>query len=44
MTRRPNVTTTIPIVWPDGTLVGFMLRVGHQWFGPYITVDGATLA
>jgi hypothetical protein len=44
MTRRQYVSEIVEIVWPDGRQIGFMIRAGYRWFGPYMTFHGESLA
>jgi hypothetical protein len=41
--EESRYTTVVPIVWPDGRWVGFMIHVGQQWFGPFVSIGGARL-
>jgi hypothetical protein len=38
VTRRRYVSEIIEIVYPDGTQIGFMIRAGAWWLGPYLSV------
>jgi hypothetical protein len=44
VTRRHYASEVIPIVWPDGRWVGFLIHVGNRWFGPFASIGGARLA
>jgi len=38
--RRRYLAKVIPIVWPDGRWIGFMVHAGNEWFGPFISIGG----
>jgi len=44
VTRRRYISEVIPIVYPDGRQVGFIIHAGGWWFGPYMTFHGESLA
>ena len=41
LTRRGRGYTyrAIPVVYPDGQLVGFLLHIAGRWFGPFVSLD-----
>ena len=40
MTRRHYISNVIPIVYPSGRWVGFMVHAGGKWYGPFASIGG----